>query len=61
MAAWEYVVVPLEVVPIDVQAPPRQRSSYEIHQKTLNELGQNGWELVSVWEGRGYLKRLREG
>lgn len=48
MKAWEYHVI--------VIGQNKMRSI----QDTLNEAGENGWELMAIWEGLLIFKRERK-
>lgn len=49
MSEWEYAIVPLNFTVEGAQQQIENR---------LSVMGRFGWELVSVSDGRAYMKRL---
>jgi hypothetical protein len=58
-AKWEHIIIDLPVTAYKVKV--RRNGVEETEMRSagdvLNEWGELGWELVAVYEGRGYLKR----
>lgn len=52
MPIWEY-----KVVLLDARSESRVQGYRDMHQRTLDNLGREGWELVNVDGNVGYFKR----
>jgi hypothetical protein len=52
---WEYLIL------TRYELTRTERGSDKDEQASLNELGKNGWELVTVESGRFYLKHRKGG